>query len=65
MRVTDWKLGVRLGLAFGVMLLLACLITAVGISRIQGLKQSNEQLATVELSRQKLVQEWLNDTQMN
>uniref|UniRef100_UPI003081A5B3 methyl-accepting chemotaxis protein n=1 Tax=Curvibacter microcysteis TaxID=3026419 RepID=UPI003081A5B3 len=59
------KLGSRLGLAFGVMLLLVGLVTALGMGRIQVLKTSNTHLATVELKRQKLVQEWLNDTQMN
>jgi len=65
MRWNDWKLGVRLAFAFGLLLLMALLITALGMTRIQALRQANEQLSTVEMERQSLVQEWFNDLQMN
>jgi len=65
MRWIDWKLGVRLTFAFGLMLLMALLIAVLGMTRIQALRQANEQLSTVEMERQALVQEWFNDLQMN
>ena len=65
MRITDWKLGVRLGLAFGLMLVLALLIAALGMFRIAALKSNSEELATTELERQALVEEWFTDIEMN
>ena len=65
MRIADFKLGVRLGLAFGLMLLLSLLIAGLGMLRIGSLKTNSEQLATTELERQALVQEWLTDVEMN
>ncbi|MBV8621669.1 MAG: HAMP domain-containing protein [Curvibacter sp.] len=65
MRITDWKLGIRLGLAFGLMLLLALLIAALGMFRIGALKSNSEELATTELERQALVEEWFTDIEMN
>jgi len=65
MRWNDWKLGVRLAFAFGLLLLMALLITGLGMTQIQALRQANEQLSTVEMERQALVQEWFNDLQMN
>jgi len=65
MRWNDWKLGARLTFAFGLLLLMALSITALGMSRIQVLRQANQALATVEMERQALVQEWFNDLQMN
>ena len=65
MRWNDWKLGVRLAFAFGLLLLMAMLITVLGMTRIQALRQANEQLSSVEMERQALVQEWFNDLQMN
>ncbi|WP_027475196.1 methyl-accepting chemotaxis protein [Curvibacter gracilis] len=65
MRWNDWKLGVRLAFAFGLLLLMSLLITGLGMTRIQALRQANEQLSTVEMERQALVQDWFNDLQMN
>ena len=65
MRIADLKLGIRLGGAFGLLLLITVLISALGISSIEALKHSNETIATTELKRQDLVQQWLSDIQMN
>lgn len=65
MRWNDWKLGVRLAFAFGLLLLMVLLITILGITRIQALRQSTEQLSTIEMERQALVQEWFTDIEMN
>ena len=65
MRWNDWKLGARLSFAFGLLLVMAMLITVLGMTRIQALRQANQTLSTVEMERQALVQEWFNDLQMN
>ena len=65
MRWNDWKLGARLTFAFGLLLMMALLITVLGMTRIQALRQANQALSTVEMERQALVQEWFNDLQMN
>ena len=65
MRIADLKLGIRLGAAFGLLLLITVLISVLGISSIVALKHSNEAIATTELKRQDLVQQWLTDIQMN
>ena len=65
MKIADFKLGVRLGLAFGLMLLLSLLIASLGMWRISSLKANSEELATTEIERQALVQEWFTDIEMN
>ena len=65
MRISDLKLGIRLGAAFGLMLLITVLIATLSVTRIVALKNSSETIATVELKRQALIQEWFTDIQMN
>lgn len=65
MRIKDLKLGIRLGVAFGLLLLITVIIALLGIANIWALQKSNEQLATHELKRQDLVQQWQTDIQMN
>jgi methyl-accepting chemotaxis protein len=65
MRVTNLKLGIRLGAAFGTLLLITVLVAGLGTRSIVALKQSNENISTTELTRQDLVQRWLADIQAN
>ncbi|PIF25732.1 methyl-accepting chemotaxis protein [Acidovorax sp. 56] len=65
MRIKDLKLGIRLGAAFGLLLLITIGIAAMGIANISALQKSNEHIATSELKRQDLVQQWQTDIQMN
>eukprot|EP01034_Spumella_vulgaris_P000017 gene17-25_t len=65
MRIKDLKLGIRLGVAFGLLLLITIGIAAMGIANISALQKSNEHIATSELKRQDLVQQWQTDIQMN
>ncbi|MDP4078320.1 methyl-accepting chemotaxis protein [Acidovorax sp. A1169] len=52
------SIGTRLGLAFGLVLLVTALITMVGIWRLAELKNASERIATVELERNALAQSW-------
>ena len=52
------SIGTRLGLAFGLVLLVTALITMVGIWRLAELKDASERIATVELERNALAHDW-------
>ena len=52
------SIGTRLGLAFGLVLLITALIAALGVWRVSTLKQANERIASVELERNAHAQEW-------
>ena len=65
MRIKDLKLGIRLAGAFGLLLLITVVIAALGIVSVTALQRSNEHIATSELKRQDLVQQWQTDIQMN
>ncbi len=63
--MNDLKIGSRLGLAFGLLLLLTTLIAAVGIWRMASLKATNHEIATVELQRSLLAQRWASQININ
>ncbi|HSV52308.1 MAG TPA: MCP four helix bundle domain-containing protein, partial [Burkholderiaceae bacterium] len=65
MKVSNLKVGSRLGLAFGLVLLITALIATMGAWRLGTLKSSSQHVATVELERQSLVQAWLSDIHLN
>lgn len=65
MRIVNLKLGVRLGAAFGILLLITVMIASLGIVSIVSLKKNNEDISTTELKRQDMVQRWLADIQAN
>ncbi|MDH4417964.1 MAG: methyl-accepting chemotaxis protein [Acidovorax sp.] len=65
MRIKDLKLGIRLGVAFGLLLLITLVIATLGTMSVTALLQSNEHIATSELKRQGIVQQWHTDIQMN
>jgi methyl-accepting chemotaxis protein len=65
MRIQDLKLGIRLSVAFALLLLITVVIAALGIVNISSLQHSNEHIATSELKRQDMVQQWQTDILMN
>lgn len=65
MRIKDLKLGIRLGVAFGLLLLITMVIAALGVMSVTALQHSNEHIATSELKRQGIVHQWQTDIQMN
>jgi methyl-accepting chemotaxis protein len=65
MKVSNLKVGSRLGLAFGLVLLITALIAAIGAWRLGSLKASSHHVATIELERQTLVQAWVADIHLN
>ncbi len=51
-------IGTRLGLAFGLVLLITALIATLGVWRVATLKEANERIASVELERSAHAQQW-------
>lgn len=52
------KIGPRLGMAFGLVLLITVLIALVGIWRLASLKDATAQISSVEIERNELALEW-------
>eukprot|EP01030_Chromulinospumella_sphaerica_P006031 gene6031-5900_t len=52
------KIGTRLGLAFGLILLITALIAALGVWRLSTLKEATVRISTVEIDRNELAMEW-------
>lgn len=65
MRIQDLKLGIRLSVAFALLLLITVVIATLGFANISALQSSNEHIATSELKRQDIVQQWQTDILMN
>lgn len=65
MALNDIRIGVRLGLAFGAVLVITGLIAGIGVWRLGTLKAAADELATVELKRSKLSQQWTADINLN
>jgi methyl-accepting chemotaxis protein len=65
MNLRNFKVGTRLALAFGLVLLITALTAATGAWRLGTLKTTSRYVATVELERQSLVQAWLSDIHIN
>ncbi|MCV2354305.1 methyl-accepting chemotaxis protein [Paucibacter sp. B2R-40] len=59
------KIGTRLGLAFGVVLLITALIAGIGAWRLGTLKAAANDLATVEMERSSLAARWSANINLN
>ena len=56
--MNNLKIGARLSLAFGLILLITAAIAATGVWRLAVLKEASNRIATVEMERNALAQEW-------
>jgi len=56
--LNNLKIGIRLGLAFCAVLLITALIALIGILRLGALKETNQEIATTEMERSFLAQNW-------
>ncbi|OYU26247.1 MAG: methyl-accepting chemotaxis protein [Burkholderiales bacterium PBB2] len=65
MNGSNIKIGTRLGLAFGAVLLITAVIAGVGVWRLGSLKQAADVLATVEMERNSLAQRWNANINLN
>jgi len=52
------KIGTRLGLAFGLILLITALIAVGGVWRVSTLKEATMRISTIEIDRNELAMEW-------
>jgi len=63
--MNNLKIGTRLGLAFGLLLLITAVLAIVGISQVGSLKATTNAIATVELQRSLLAQRWASQVNIN
>lgn len=60
-----FQIGSRLALAFALVLLITTTVSALGVWRIGALKNTSQQIATVELRRSLLAQRWASQISIN
>ncbi|GGI15936.1 methyl-accepting chemotaxis protein [Oxalicibacterium faecigallinarum] len=65
MRIANMKIGTRLGLGFGLILLLVIAMGITGIMRLENINQASRQLVDESLAKQKTAQTWLMGTSVN
>ena len=65
MKLSHFSVGLRLGVSFGVILLITALLAATGIWRIASLQAASERVATQEIEQQTLVIDWSSDIRLN
>ena len=63
--MNQFKIGTRLGMAFGLVLLITAVIAAVGFWRLSMLKETTVRIATVEIERNQLAMEWKAGIDLN
>jgi len=56
--MNNLKIGIRLGLAFGLVLLITALIAVIGVWRLGTLNATSQEIATTEMERSSLAQQW-------
>ena len=59
------KIGTRLALAFGIMLVLIALIAGVGLWRVQASSSSTQDLTNVRMHSERMIAEWSKNTALN
>ncbi|QHE86936.1 methyl-accepting chemotaxis protein [Hydrogenophaga sp. BPS33] len=65
MKLNDIKVGSRLALAFGLVLLITALMAGIGIWRLQELVDTTRRLATTESEKLQLAERWRNTIDIN
>jgi methyl-accepting chemotaxis protein len=64
-RIANMKIGTRLGLGFGLILLLVAAMGITGIMRLENINSASRHLVDDSLSMQKSAQNWLLGTSVN
>jgi hypothetical protein len=62
---TNLRIGARLGLAFGVVILIAALMALTGMWRLGSLKEEAHNLTYVEVERSSLTRKWGDNILIN
>jgi len=65
MRIANMKIGARLGLGFGLVLLLVIAMGVTGILRLENINQASRHLVDESLGKQKTAEAWLLGTSVN
>ena len=62
---TNLRIGIRLGLAFGVVIAITALMALVGVWRLGALKEQAHTLAYMEMERASVAQKWTENIRIN
>ncbi|GGC69428.1 methyl-accepting chemotaxis protein [Undibacterium terreum] len=65
MRISDWKIGTRLGLGFTAVLALMALMIVVSIWRLQAVGTATDNMVKADLVKERLASEWLKSIETN
>ena len=63
--MSNLRIGTRLGLAFGLVLLITLLLAAVGMMRLNALKTASHDFATTQVERNTLAHQWETSIRIN
>ncbi|MES2102741.1 MAG: methyl-accepting chemotaxis protein [Pseudomonadota bacterium] len=65
MRISDWKIGTRLGIGFTAVLVLMALMILVSIWRLQDVGIATDGMVKADLVKERLASEWLKSIETN
>lgn len=65
MRISNMKIGTRLGFGFGLVLLLVAMMGTIGVMRLQNINEATKKLVHESMQKQKQAQAWLLATSVN
>jgi methyl-accepting chemotaxis protein len=65
MKIADLKIGTRLGAGFALLLLFMTVLTVVGILLLRDFQSSTDLMLNDAIAKERLVNEWLADTELN
>jgi methyl-accepting chemotaxis protein len=65
MKTNNFRIGTRLGLAFGLVLVITVVIATVGVWRLGLLRAASHELATIEIERETLARSWTASIELN
>ena len=65
MRISDWKIGARLGLGFTAVLALMALMIVISIWRLQAVGTATDNMVKADLVKERLASEWLKSIETN
>ncbi|MGE0349260.1 methyl-accepting chemotaxis protein [Hydrogenophaga sp.] len=65
MKLNDIKVGSRLGVAFGLILIITALMAGIGVWRLQELAHTTRQLATIDNEKLQLAVQWRQTIDLN
>ncbi|MCK7495846.1 MAG: MCP four helix bundle domain-containing protein [Comamonadaceae bacterium] len=63
--MSNIKIGARLGIAFGIVLLITVAVAAAAVYQLERLKAANAEMVEHDMQRNELTQQWAANVQLN